>query len=227
MPKTQRSLEEVELVRENIMAQALDLIIADGYDGFSMRKLANRLGIAAKTIYNYFHNRDELYLYLLTNGFEQLYQSFTHAANRYQDPMDRLKAVIAAYVEFGLENRNMYDLMFTLHVPKFNDYVGTPMEKSASYELTTALKCADFFMDSLRACLGDQAALNENEIRVEMIQIWSHMHGYVAGINNNLLDYMHDNPLSLKQGIIDRIVKNAQAELSARRRRCDLKTILR
>ncbi|MBI5592635.1 MAG: TetR/AcrR family transcriptional regulator [Deltaproteobacteria bacterium] len=224
MPKAQRGPEEIQLVREDIMKHALDLIVTEGYNGFSMRKLATRLGIAAKTIYNYFHNQDELYLCILTKGFEQLLERIITAVTPHKDLMDRLGAVIAAYVDFGLENANIYNLMFTWHVPKFKDYVGTPMEDVANSELAMALKCADFFMDLIRACIGDSPTPNENGIRLEMIQIWSHMHGYVAGINNTLLDYMHEDPLSLKNQIVTRIIKNAKVDLAARRR-CGLKSV--
>ncbi len=222
MPKAQRSPEEIQLVRDDIMNKALELIVTDGYDGFSMRKLADRLGIAAKTIYNYFQNQDELYLCLLTKGFEQLLEYYTNAARQHKDPMDQIGAVIASYIEFGLENANIYNLMFTWHVPKFNDYLGTPMESVAQHELNTALKCTNFVMALVRDYLGDSPAIKEDELRVELILVWSHMHGYVAGINNTLLDYLHENPLSLKQIVIDRAIKNARLELSALKRQYGL-----
>jgi AcrR family transcriptional regulator len=226
MPKAQRSPEEIQLVREDIMNKALELIVTDGYNGFSMRKLATRLGIAAKTIYNYFQNQDELYLCLLTKGFEQLFEYYTKAVSQHKDPMDRIGAVIASYIEFGLENSNIYNLMFTWHVPKFNDYLGTPMESVAQHELNTALKCTNFVMDLMRDYLGDSPAIKEDELRVELIQVWSHMHGYVAGINNTLLDYLHENPLSLKQIVIDRAIKNARLELTAFRRQYGLTKVV-
>jgi AcrR family transcriptional regulator len=225
MPKEQRSPEEIESVRRDIMEQALELIVTDGFDGLSMRKLAKRLGIAAKTIYNYFHNKDELYLYLLTRGFEDLLESFEMAVKGYDQPMDQFKATVRAYVAFGLKNANIYNLMFTWHVPKYNDYVGTPMEQSAREELTTALKCADFFMARIAACLGDAVAPKEEDVRCEMIQVWSHMHGYVAGINNSLLDYLHEDPITLKERIIERIIAGSQREMSALKQRLEMKIV--
>ncbi|MBU2511443.1 TetR/AcrR family transcriptional regulator [bacterium] len=226
MPKAQRSPEEIQLVRDDIMSKALELITSDGYDGFSMRKLATRLGIAAKTIYNYFQNQDELYLCLLTKGFEQLYECYEIAVGRHKKPMNQIGAVIAAYIEFGLENPNIYNLMFTWHVPKFNDYKGTPMENVARHELNTALKCFNFAIDLMRDYLGDSPAIKEDTLQVELIQIWSHMHGYVAGINNTLLDYLHENPLSLKQMVIDRAFRNVRSDLTAYQRRIGLTVIL-
>jgi len=62
MPKTTRSPEEVKKIKDRILETALQLLIDDGFMHFSMRKLAARLGITAASIYNYFTNKDELYL---------------------------------------------------------------------------------------------------------------------------------------------------------------------
>ena len=219
MPKPQRSPKEIEAVREEILGHALDLIVQDGFSSFSMRKLAARLGIAAKTIYNYYRNQDELYLCILTKGFEQLYTAFDRAVRTSPDPSVQLEAAIRAYVAFGLDNPHIYNLMFTWHVPKYNDYVGTPMEKAAYRELTAALKCSDLFMRVIDACLGNNPGVTEDVLRFEMIQIWSPMHGYISGVNNTLLDYMHETPRALKERAIMRLVANTKHALQAIERR--------
>ncbi len=214
MPKNRRSSEEIDAVKENIMMHALELIILEGYDGFSMRKLGARLNIAAKTIYNYFHSQDDLYLHLLIKGFKQLLESFESSIEPYNDPMDQLHATIRAYVDFGIEHANIYNILFTLHVPKYNDYLGTPMEDAAHAELQTALKCQHFFMDRIAACVGDSIK-REEDIRFEVVHIWTQMHGYVSGINNTLLDYMYENPICIKEKIIKRIFQTTQNEIIA------------
>ena len=73
MPRTARTPEEIDAVKADMLDQASALIAEGGYRGFSMRKLAKRLGIAAKTIYNYFHSKDEIYLEILTTGFQKLF----------------------------------------------------------------------------------------------------------------------------------------------------------
>ena len=215
MPKLSRSPREIEAVREDILHHALELIVQDGLQNFSMRKLAARLGIAAKTIYNYYRNQDELYICILAKGFEQLHAAFGKAAHAAGPPLGQLEAAIRAYVDFGLANPHLYNLMFTWHVPKYNDYVGTAMENAAYRELTAAQQCADLFLEILAACLGEDQHAREDDLRFEMIQIWSQMHGYVAGINNALLDYMHENPLALQTRIIDRLIRNARQALQA------------
>ena len=204
------------------MAHALELIVAEGYDGFSMRKLALRLHIAAKTIYNYFHNQDDLYLNLLIKGFGQLLDAFQKSVHPHKDPVDQLEAAIRAYVDFGLTHANIYNLLFTWHVPKYKDYIGTPMEETAQRQLDLALKCPAFFIERLSACLDKEARPPEAWLRLEMIQIWSQIHGYLAGINNTLLQYMHEDPISIKEAVITRAVGNTRRELAALEKRLAL-----
>jgi len=46
-----------------------------------------------------------------------------------------------------------------------------------------------------------------------MSMIWSQMHGYISGVNNTLLDYMHETPLVLKKRAIARLVANTKHAL--------------
>jgi len=51
-----RDPEKEHAIRE----QALDMIVAHGFDGLSMQKLAKAAGVSPATIYIYFKNRDDL-----------------------------------------------------------------------------------------------------------------------------------------------------------------------
>lgn len=215
MPRPKRSDAQIETIKEQILEEALELMNRHGFDGFSMRKLGSRLGVSAKTIYNYYQNKDELYLVILTRGFEELYNRFNTAYSSHQAPMKRLKAMGSEYMTFGLERSNIYNLMFTWHVPKFKDYVGTPMEPVAEFELESALKVSEIFIQAIVEASGetsDQEKMSEDTARFHMIWMWSQMHGFVAGINNTLLDYMHKSPISLKEKILDQIFDQFQTQ---------------
>ncbi|RJP77769.1 MAG: TetR/AcrR family transcriptional regulator [Desulfobacteraceae bacterium] len=213
MPKPQRKPQEIAAAKETILAHAVQLIIQEGYHGFSMRKLASRLGIAAKTIYNYFKNKDELYLVILTKGFELLYSQFRDAYHSRHNPLERIDAMAETYLDFGLQENSFYNLMFTWHVPKYNDYRGTMMEPAARRELEMALKVADFFVQAIQECGDKDSLIPEEKARFLMIAFWTQMHGYIAGYNNTLLNYMHENPIALKEKILVLMKDNFRKEL--------------
>ena len=140
MGRRPKSQEEIDAFKSKILHTTLQLISKDGYEGFSIRKLGPILGIAPKTVYNYFKSKDEIYLHILTEGFEHLFQNLSSSTQSLNKPFEQLQALARAYVRFGFDYPNYYDLMFTWHVPKFNDFVGTDLEQLAYKELETALK---------------------------------------------------------------------------------------
>ena len=212
MPRPQRKPEEIEAFKEEILVQALELIVRHGFDGFSMRKLAARLDIAAKTIYNYFNNKDELYLVILTRGFEDLRSRCTAVFDAIDHPVERLRAMVATYLNFGLDHVHLYNLMFTWHAPKYNDYIGTPMEAAARAELDAALRVADLFTEAIGRAAEPVCRIDDDQKRFLLVHSWSQLHGYVAGVNSHLLDYMTDDPALLKDRIQAQVVTDLQRE---------------
>ena len=102
MPKAPMTREEIENTRGRILDTALDIIIMEGFQNLSVRKIASRLGVTATTIYNYYTNKDEINLMIRIRGFEKLYDMLTKSSDPLKKIEDRFKAMVRAYVEFGL-----------------------------------------------------------------------------------------------------------------------------
>lgn len=200
MPKPQRTDEEVEEIKTGILEEAVTLIAEIGYSDFTMRKLAARLGITATTIYNYYKNKDDLFINLLIRGFQELYGRLQEAVQDLPAPAEQLRALIAAYTDFGLYNANFYNLMYSWHVPKYKDYVGTPMEPAAHRQLEGALKIPEIFINTIKAYgKSFDKVITDEETVFLMIHYWSLIHGFIAGCNNSILSYLHDDPTSVTE----------------------------
>jgi hypothetical protein len=207
MPKKPRSKNEIDTIKEDILNHALNLMQEEGYKGFSMRKLSSRLGVSVVTLYRFYENKDHIYLVVLTRGFQLLYGECLKAYKSKKKPEARLRSMAEAYISFGITQSNFYNLMFTWHVPKYEDYIGTPMEDVAKCELEESQKSYLFTIKAVKELVKKigNITLTDNEIRSYIIYFWSTLHGYIAGVNNNLLSYMHEDPLSLKESIIDNL----------------------
>lgn len=208
MPRKQRPPEEIEAVKNRILEEALALITEFGYEGFTMRKLGIRMGMAAKTTYNYFANKDEIYLHVLTRGFQLVYEDLKNVYDRSDDPLDRLRGMSHALVDFAVTRSNYYDIMMTWYVPKYNDYVGTPLEETAYRELQTALKSAELFIKLMEEIADACGNLRKEEARLDFIRLLTGLHGIVALYNNKILDYLHDDPASILDALTDSLISN-------------------
>ena len=89
-------------VRQAILNAARVLFAQAGYSGLSMRRLADSIGYAPRTIYLYFADKDDLLAELIEEELGRLVERLEAAAAEHPEPGRRLAAVATAYVVFGL-----------------------------------------------------------------------------------------------------------------------------
>jgi AcrR family transcriptional regulator len=108
----QRREQQKQEVRQAILDAAAALFLEQGYQRFSLREVAERIGYSATTIYLYFEGKDDLLFTVADEGFVRFGTALHAAAAGVADPLDRLLAIGRAYVHFGFANPNYYQLMF-------------------------------------------------------------------------------------------------------------------
>ncbi|HZK44456.1 MAG TPA: TetR/AcrR family transcriptional regulator [Syntrophomonadaceae bacterium] len=189
MPKSSRSPEAIEIVRQNILDTTIEIIDQNGYDNFSLRKLAARLGITSTTIYNYYSSKDGIYLAVLTKKFAELYNRLLEGYNSGTNSMDKLKLILHEYIKFGITEANFYNIMFTWDVPKQKDFIGTPLETIASEELNIALESWELLKKAIIES-GILANVPKENVDVYLAHIASSVHGIVALYNSKIIEYL-------------------------------------
>lgn len=112
--------------RERIVAAATKLLLREGPDAFSMRKLANQIGYTATAIYFHFPDREALLSEVVDRQFLKFRSSFEQAAAT-EDPIERLRAMGLAFVQFAVEHPALYHKLFL--VPLTNIPKGKLVEK--------------------------------------------------------------------------------------------------
>ena len=102
-----------EEFRREILDAARELFITEGYEKFSMRRLAEKIDYSPTTIYLYFRGRDDLLFAIC----EEFFGNFSAQLDRIrtvfpQDPVETLRHALLHLMNFGLENPNQYKLIF-------------------------------------------------------------------------------------------------------------------
>jgi len=90
MPKT------IDNLRENILSQAKEILINDGYENLNMRKVAQNTGIATGTVYNYFPTKKDLLTQLMMDYWEDYLKIFEKIDKEQEDLYAKLRL---AYLE--------------------------------------------------------------------------------------------------------------------------------
>jgi AcrR family transcriptional regulator len=168
--RERREMQRQDL-RQAILDAAAALFLEQGYEQFSMRQIAERIGYSATTIYRHFENKDDLLFAVVDRGFERFGAALREAAAGSDDPGDRLTALGHAYVRFGLENPTYYQLMFMQRT----DYLTKTPEGSFEPRFGTFLILQRAVEEAIAA-----GVLNQGDARIYGNAIWSVVHGVVA-----------------------------------------------
>lgn len=111
MGTMERRDRERQELRTLILNAARDLFAEQGFEAVTMRKIAERIEYSPTAIYFHFRDKEALLRELCDTDFGALAQEFQKIA-RIADPIDRLRHIGRAYVEFGIGYPNHYRLMF-------------------------------------------------------------------------------------------------------------------
>ncbi len=113
---TERKDREKAEMRKMILNSAMELFVNDGYEGVSIRKIAQKIEYSPGSIYTYFADKDSIFYALHVEGFEILYR-MQLSAQSVNSPRERLVAHGRAYIKFALDNQEYYDIMFIMRGP--------------------------------------------------------------------------------------------------------------
>ena len=172
--KERRQRERSE-TRDKILEAARQLFITKGYDGVSMRKVADRIEYSATAIYEYFDDKDALFHELCHQDFARLaavFQSRSLAA----DPIERLRQIGQTYIDFGLNYPNHYQLMFMTPHP-----TGELDERDREIKGNPEVDAYAFLKHTVEQAIGAGAFRPEfQDAELVSQTLWAAVHGVIS-----------------------------------------------
>jgi AcrR family transcriptional regulator len=193
-PTTLRQRRKEEL-RERIITDARTLFMQGGYEAFSMRKLAEKIGCSAGNIYLYFRSRDELFRCLVDESFDGLNQSILKPRRRGGDPVQRLRRGLRAYVEFGLRQPDAYRMAFLVRRPDADG----PVAPNAAF---------DVLRNIVGECIQGKR-FRAIDVELASQSLWIAVHGLTS-----LFIQLPEFPWVAREKLITTVIDNAVASFT-------------
>jgi len=215
---TQRREQQRLDLRARILSAAGDEFLEHGYESFSLRRVAERVGYTPTTIYLYFHSKDDLLLATVQDGFNSFDRRMQTVAAKYAEPLQRIAALGEAYIEFGMAHPALYRLMFMQRsefyfLPRLGE--GTPVTATESAAPVVAQhdRPRTVAMTLLVAAVteGLQAGvLQPGNPQIIADVLWSGAHGLVSLSISPLMSKEHAAPVTdlLLKTLIDGIKRH-------------------
>jgi len=106
---------------QEILETARQQIKSSGAAALSLRAIAREMRMTAPALYRYFDNRDALVTALIALGYRSLGKALFEALDTItgDDPTIELMAVGMAYRRWGIENPELYTLIFGTPIPGY------------------------------------------------------------------------------------------------------------
>jgi AcrR family transcriptional regulator len=98
--------------RGEILAAAEKIFVEHGYEGATIRKIADEVGLSSTALYMHFADKGEILQEICRDAFGELTGATRTLATADAPPEVRLRRMIEAYVAFGFGHPNAYRLIY-------------------------------------------------------------------------------------------------------------------
>jgi AcrR family transcriptional regulator len=201
---TERKDREKSEMRKIILNVAMKLFIQEGFEGVSIRKIADKIEYSPGSIYTYFADRDSIFYALHIDGFDMLYKKQV-SSQSISDPRERLLTHAKVYIEFALENQRYYEIMF------ISEHVET-ICKNQKLDWTLGRRSFDLLKKNIVEC-QEIGLLKDQNVESVAFLFWSIVHGIASLIirrgsamkNLNISD--NQKVVESALGVLDTILK--------------------
>lgn len=157
--------------RGEILTAAERIFVEKGYEGATIRKIADEVGLSSTALYMHFADKGEILNEICRNAFEGLLQRQMAFVCSERAAIDCVKDLAHGYVAFGLEHPNAYRLAFMAPTPTSSDGIETVAQK-------TAAQLYGNFVMAVGAAI--EAGELKGEPKVVAQVLWASVHGIVS-----------------------------------------------
>lgn len=160
------------LRRGEILQAAERIFLLEGYQGATIRKIADEVGVSSTALYMHFRDKDEILLEICDQAIELLLKQNSEIAARPIDAVARVRLMLDAYMTFALENPNAYQLVFCGQSGIVSE------EKQAATE-ALGDRCYEVWSGTVRE-IGATGRLRTGTADSAAQSMWAACHGLVA-----------------------------------------------
>jgi AcrR family transcriptional regulator len=197
-----RRARQKQLVRQQILDAARELLIREGYDSLSMRRVAERIDYSPTAIYLHFRDKQELVFSLCEETFAKLVRELETLARDYPDPLIRLRKGLERYIAFGLKYPNHYIPAFVLPPPPDLDAKRLQsMHDPQSNGMRALATLRDTIADGVKA-----KKLRKVNPEVAARAAWAAIHG-VTSLLITYPDFPWGDREAVVAGVVDALVE--------------------
>ncbi|WP_332763765.1 TetR/AcrR family transcriptional regulator [Phenylobacterium sp.] len=159
------------LRRAEILEAAERIFVAEGYEGATIRKIADEVGVSSTALYMHFPDKGCILLEICERTIGQLLERNSIIAAKPVDAATRVKLMLESYMRWGFEHPNAYELVFS----SARQISGVWHEGTAD----TGARCYEIFSGVVRE-IAAEGRLRTGTADSAAQALWASCHGVVT-----------------------------------------------
>lgn len=191
-----KRLKQKEEVRDAILEVARTIVLREGWQAVSIRKIADAIGFSLPVVYTHFESKDAILEEFVKLGFEMLNEEIAAAKGKSLQADQQLTAMADTYFQFAFAKREYYQMMFGLGMPSCE----------RAKEISEIGEFAEMIIDTIQHI--DPPIDNEEKIRLKFHTFWSILHGLTAINMSNMTATPNEMQQLVLQDAVKGFIKN-------------------
>ena len=110
---TKRQIKERELRKQHILDSALSVFKNKGFEGSTMDEIAKDADFGKATLYYYFNSKEEIFVELLNNGWEMIWESIEEEVHDNENPKETFINSLNIIGGLIRKNQILFEFLFT------------------------------------------------------------------------------------------------------------------
>lgn len=130
---TERRQLEKEVLRKKIIDAASEILVKEGYEKLSIRKIASKIEYSPGIIYHYFNDKSEIVTLVVEEGYGKILKNISEIPVDIKNPENTIVKGLRTYIELMLETPQHFRAILMTDIESIQDKVNI-LEEGISKE---------------------------------------------------------------------------------------------
>lgn len=174
MSIVERRKMEKEIIRKKIIDAASEILVKEGYENLSIRKIANNIDYSPGIIYHYFKDKAEIMAFVVEEAYGKILKNLSKVPVDVQNPEKSIEKGFRNYIEFILESPELFRAILMNDIDSVQEKVNM-LEKGISKERTSVQRLCKLIEIGI-----EKGTFRKMDIELTAQIIWTSTYGLLS-----------------------------------------------
>ncbi|MDT8718351.1 TetR/AcrR family transcriptional regulator [Clostridium sp. 19966] len=170
----ERREAEKKAIMDKIIKAASDILVREGYEKLSIRKIASEIEYSPGIIYHYFQDKNDILKQVIKEGYEDILAAISSVPEDISSPEETIRKRLRAYIDFMLQRPNHFKMLLISDIGEEQNNLNI-LHKGVAKERGTIFQLAEMIQNMV-----DKRIFRNVDAELTAQIIWTSTHGLIS-----------------------------------------------